>query len=591
MIENPQYQFGIHRLRYARSGLEIVFDPRVNTITFYPGSGKMTLPHNGAFGDEAADCGSSIRLDEFANFEEDLQRIDAAPSFSPSDLRDNFKEIANSREAPEGVWRVALGDFAFLLLRYAHKHNQAYEAVAKDVLQWLGARSARTAWRLAYDQRLTFEHRYKLLKAGQSESRRGAAERYEEGELDLPERKEREYLWWGTLVRYELSQEWCEGERYGNPSAAQALRESAIAYLHILKDAPRKHDLQRFLSECGTDVEGQVKSVLFGSQRSQRPSILMGGSNSRPNADVSAPHPSLRRIRLARLANRTHDNNLSLVKDEVIRKVFFVWFLKRYAWWSACKLIFSDSKKARFFLALAMFAGMNAAAMVLYVDQTREIHGLAHYLSFLPSPENSTPILWTAQALLQLSSLLSILIIAPELFRLLMPRALFGSLLAWSTVIFTALRDIHELKMKVVGEVGEAATVGDTKEWAITSLCHSATCTDAQAFGYSLLICAGILILDLIFIGYTVTQFTEGFWTRMSRIASTLVFLLLGSLFWAGIFALPIKVALERDAFMIDCHCIVPIVLIGSSIAILFGLMVELIWKDHSLAEPLGEPL
>jgi len=77
----------------------------------------------------------------------------------------------------------------------------------------------------------------------------------------------------------------------------------------------------------------------------------------------------------------------------------------------------------------------------------------------------------------------------------------------------------------------------------------------------------------------------------MSRTASTLVFLLLGSLFWAGIFALPIKVALERDSFMIDCHCIIPIVLIGSSIAILFGLMVELIWKEHSLAEPLGEPL
>jgi len=184
------------------------------------------------------------------------------------------------------------------------------------------------------------------------------------------------------------------------------------------------------------------------------------------------------------------------VKDEVIRKVFFVWFLKRYAWWSACKLIFSDSKKARFFLALAAFGGMNAAAMVLYIDQTREVQRLAHYLSFLPSPENSTPILWTAQALLQLSSLLSILIIAPELFRLLMPRALFGSLLAWSTVIFTALRDVYELKMKVVGEVGEATAVGDTKEWAITSLCHSATCTDAQAFGYSLLICAGILILD-----------------------------------------------------------------------------------------------
>jgi hypothetical protein len=66
---------------------------------------------------------------------------------------------------------------------------------------------------------------------------------------------------------------------------------------------------------------------------------------------------------------------------------------------------------------------------------------------------------------------------------------------------------------------------------------------------------------------------------------------LLGSLFWAIALALPIKVTLERDAFAFDCHCVIPIVVIGSSIAVLFGLLVELIWQDESLAEPLGEPL
>ena len=160
-----------------------------------------------------------------------------------------------------------------------------------------------------------------------------------------------------------------------------------------------------------------------------------------------------------------------------------------------------------------------------------------------------------------------------------MPRALFGSLLAWCTVIFTALRDVHELKMDE----------GTKDEWHLWDLCHK--CADTQALKYSLLISLGIIILDSIFIAYAVTQFTEGFRSTAVRTLSTLAALLAGSLFWGLIFALPIKVAIERDVFRFDCSCVIPIVLIGASIAVLFGLMVELIWQEQSLAEPLGEPL
>jgi hypothetical protein len=170
-------------------------------------------------------------------------------------------------------------------------------------------------------------------------------------------------------------------------------------------------------------------------------------------------------------------------------------------------------------------------------------------------------------------------LIAPVLFRLLMPRALFGSLLAWTTVIFLAMKDVAEFKMSL------------PSEWKLTSLCHSSSYGDPQIFLTSLFISLGVLALDAVFVGYTVTQFTEGFRRILFRTVSTLGFLLAGSLFWGFAFALPIKVALERDSFAFDCHCVIPIVLIGSSLAVLFGLMVELIWQDQSLAEPIGEPL
>jgi hypothetical protein len=166
------------------------------------------------------------------------------------------------------------------------------------------------------------------------------------------------------------------------------------------------------------------------------------------------------------------------------------------------------------------------------------------------------------------------------LFRLVMPRALFGSLVAWFTIIFLALKDVHEFKVGT-----------EDKGWPLTDLCHQGSLSDFQMFGYSMLISFGMMLLGAVFVGYTVTQFTQGPWKTLLRTVAMLCFLLLGSLFWAIALALPIKVTLERDAFAFDCHCVIPIVVIGSSIAVLFGLLVELIWQDESLAEPLGEPL
>jgi hypothetical protein len=37
--------------------------------------------------------------------------------------------------------------------------------------------------------------------------------------------------------------------------------------------------------------------------------------------------------------------------------------------------------------------------------------------------------------------------------------------------------------------------------------------------------------------------------------------------------------------------CLLPITIIGSSLAALFGIIVELVWDDKSITEPLEEPL
>lgn len=547
MTEDQLIDVGMYRLKYPLANFEVVLDTRLSTITFRPTEdGNNHDAGNHAHGRRSI---INLRLNSFATFEEDLRRLSAKRlgngQATSKALLTYLDHMTHNRELPpHPVWREAFGDFGLLLLRYAHKRPGPLFEEARDLALWLGALQAKSAWRLSFNTRLSFEHRYKLLTSAVFTKIAGkGTEGDNSDQLDVPEAKERQLFWWSAMRRYELAQEWCESEVY-NPAARRALRDETSHYLHVLKDEPRQQDLQRFLTECGTDIETEVKKVLF---------------------NLGLP-PALDR------SNRPS----GLVRDEVIRRAFIVWFLKRYDWLSAWRLVLSGPNRRRLWLTLGICGLLNLLALLLYTIQTNE----PSLRGYLPSPGARTMLLWAFQLLLQLSSLFLLLFLAPILFRLLMPRALFGSLVAWFTIIFLALKDVHEFK------VGS-----EEKGWLLTDLCHQGPFSDLQMFSYSMLVSLGVVLLGAVFVGYTVTQFTQGPWKTLLRTVAMLCFLLLGSLFWAIALALPIKVTLERDAFAFDCHCVIPIVVIGSSIAVLFGLLVELIWQDESLAEPIGEPL
>jgi len=526
MTEDQLIDVGMYRLRYPLANFEVVLDTRLSTLTFRTtedgnNGGANNLPH-------VPQAIINLRLSSFPLFEEDVRRLSAKRSGNgevPSKaLLFYLDHMTHNRELPpHPVWREAFGDFGLLLMRYARQRPGPLFEEARDLALWLGALQAKSAWRLSFNTRLSFEHRYKLLTS--MESSAGKESREDDDQIEVPETKERQLCWWSAMRRYELAQEWCESEFY-NPVAHRALRDETIHYLQVLKDEPRQQDLRRFLNECGTDIETEVKKVLF---------------------NPSLPPPPYKR-RPWRQALAKSNTPSGLVKDEVIRRAFVVWFLKRYDWWSAWKLVLSGPNRRRLWITLLSCGFLNLLALLLYTIQINEpsLH------PYLPSPEHRTMWLWASQLMLQLSSLFLLLFLAPILFRLLMPRALFGSL---------------------------------------TDLCHQSQFSDLRMFGYSMLIALGMMLLGAVFVGYTVTQFTQGPWKTLRRTVAMLCFLLLGSLYWAIALALPIKITLERDAFAFDCHCVIPIVVIGSSIAVLFGLLVELIWQDESLAEPIGEPL
>jgi hypothetical protein len=591
MIEESDVQWGTYRLKFPATRLEIVLDRRQETITFFTDASNIADSSDPLSGRLVP---LTLSFKSFVNLERDLS---AEPfggtsgncTWTSSDrskaLMRVLEKLGDSRYVPaSSSWQEALGSFAFLLLRYGRKHRNGFEVVAQKLLAWVAVIDAKTAWHISFDHSLSFEHRYRLLRDAQSFFTVVSHNHSHTSSIpDLIDVKDRELFWWSRITLFEAATEWDRNEGHHNLNARRALGDGSTAYLQMLKDEPHRRDLARFLSECGTDIETEVKRVLFSRERT-------ADSLSQRLKELSWSIPRKIRAFLQGGVGRpgisvTRDSGL--VGDEVIRRTFFIWFLKRFDLKSARKLVLSTAPaRENVVRARRLLITFNVLAVILILIQLTTapaITGIppSNFANTLVEiVKTYAPWLWGGQVLLQLVSLLLVLLIAPTYFRLLMPRALFGSLLAWATIVFTALPDWRDVKAE-----GASYTIG--------YMFHVATIW--EQIEYSLLIGAGIFLLSFIFIAYAITQFISSSKEIILRAISTSWGLFLGSFFWSMIFVLPAKYVLEsnvdRNVFMFECFSMLPIAIIGTPVAVLFGLIIQLIWDDASLTEPLGEPL
>jgi hypothetical protein len=99
------------------------------------------------------------------------------------------------------------------------------------------------------------------------------------------------------------------------------------------------------------------------------------------------------------------------------------------------------------------------------------------------------------------------------------------------------------------------------------------------------------LVLTFVFIMREVGQWTDKSRIIIRRATSTTAGLFAGSFFWGMLFAPPIQWLLEWQTEPSASKSIVAISLVGASLTTLFAIVVELVWDEKSIAEPLGEPL
>jgi hypothetical protein len=530
-----------------------------------------------------------LSLDSFPHFEK------ASPDSITNVATALGRVWGGLSQLPVHPWRQVVGSFAFLLLRRSLKRADGdLRQMAEALLRSLGPDDEQSAWRARYDTDLTYEDRYRLVDG----ARRWFVEQYSQATTegsssppDVPDKETREFYWWTVRCQYELASEWCSHQGYRNATARRKLVEASKAFLSLLKDEPRGRDLERFLRECGSDVEKEVKSVLFSSR---------------------GPSVSLR-------------------SNETVRRVFASWFLKRDDFLNAARLSSEEPERRRGIPFAVVAPILMTLVCVLFWGQTRfwrcsgppppenaspaastKAPALkvaaprpAGAASPRPSPSESAPATpnskdwkyaFLLQLLIQIGMLVSLIAVKPELHRILVPRAFYASLLAWLTIIPAAAVEMHGSKMP-----HSQIKVGETF--------HDALQVHPMVSTFVVL---PMLLLLFLFIWHQAAEVSQRT-TRLKRTLGIIVVLYVGALFWGLIFGLPLKLLVEgqfewekfselvhrpliaANLFNVQprcgCPCLLPILFIGSSIAVYFGVVVKLLWEDKSVSELLSEPL
>jgi len=116
----------------------------------------------------------------------------------------------------------------------------------------------------------------------------------------------------------------------------------------------------------------------------------------------------------------------------------------------------------------------------------------------------------------------------------------------------------------------------------------------AQNLSQTILIGIPILVFSFMFIANEVTAHVWIKKVALLRGFYSLIIMLGGALFWGMIFSHSIEFLLERPQSTTACSgclCLIGIEFVGSCLAVLFGILVQLLWQDRNITEPLNEPL
>jgi len=258
--------------------------------------------------------------------------------------------------------------------------------------------------------------------------------------------------------------------------------------------------------------------------------------------------------------------------EDTLRTEITTWLLRRYSLFKACRLLrgtLSRSELVGGWIALFVCE----AALFLFLMQT------------MPR----------VQVGVQLAAFVALVLFAPRIFALFLPRALFGTLLAWLTVVLAQAASL----LPIVSADRDEPLHQACHLW-LRNIIHPAADIRNSAIELArgrvvppalfefIGIIAAASVISIIFLKVEVHSRLAT--SSGARSALCFLVMLIGSLFWGAMLVPSLQYIVSREPIGTICACIFPAWLLGSVCAVAFGILVQLMWDDHAVGDSLGLP-
>lgn len=200
------------------------------------------------------------------------------------------------------------------------------------------------------------------------------------------------------------------------------------------------------------------------------------------------------------------------------------------------------------------------------------------------------------QVFLQMAGFVSLVLLSPRMFALALPRAMFGTLLAWITVVVAQSASL----LPIVGNEPDATSMRKACHTWLWNVMHpedhlttllsdfwgSGPITyfpDVFDFVGIVLVCLSVSTVFLMI------EVSNRLSTSVARRAFLCVMVMLtGSLFWGAMLVPTLQYIVARQPHDPSCGCVYPAWLLGSVCAVAFGILVQLLWDDRAVSDSLG---
>lgn len=356
-------------------------------------------------------------------------------------------------------------------------------------------------------------------------------------------------LWWTAYCMYNQATE-------ARTESPVDFRRATEAYLNLLMDRTQQDAKAAFFQEMGSSLENEVDRVMWGESG----------------------------------RGRKYELNPVLAQQPVVGRVH-AWLLQRYRLLAAWRLTLAARGSLGIRLGkwrvilLILLVVLWGVSMTVFVLSNLAIWSLWSPTGRVAAMEwfqGETVYVTSALALFfvaisQLATVGTVSILMPHIFRLFLPRAWFGSLLAWISIIPALASPLASVKIPF----------GRSRAQPLGEYLLSSGQSIHPWWIVGLMVMPGFLLTMVLLLQEVKSnvEYSHRYLIGRSFLVASVA--LLGALYWGILAACGVAYVELTNASPPSMLSLLAVVLVGASLALPFGMVVQIIWQDKFITDPM----